>query len=99
MCFFRVIIVVAFIAKTDKIVVIESQLRIFVVMLKMMYGRCFSLPSVPFAPLAHITVSAEYSRSLSFPCSACIKIFHKINLGCRDVGTIRRDLRMLHHED
>ena len=89
----------AFIAKTDKIVIIERQFRILVIMFDVMYGRRLPLPSVPFAPLAHITVSAEYSRSLSFPCSACIKIFHKINLGCRDVGTIRRDLRMLHHED
>ena len=72
----------AFIAKTDKIVIIERQFRILVIMFDVMYGCCLPLPSVPFAPFAHISIAAEDSCPLCLPCSACIKIFHKINFGC-----------------
>ena len=41
-----------------------------------MYSSCLPQSSVSLASPAHISVAAEYSCTLSFPCCACIEIWH-----------------------
>ena len=66
----------ASLAKAYQIIIIKRKFRIFVIVFDVMYGSCFSLPSVSLASLAHISVPAQYCSAFVFPLCACVKVFH-----------------------
>ena len=59
--------VVAFITEAYQVLVIKSQLRIFVIVLDVMYNLRFSLSAVSLAPLALISVTSQDHCSFMFP--------------------------------
>ena len=70
--------IVTVIAEADEIIVVECQLRIFVIVLDMMY--CLSLPesAVSLATLALIVVAPQDCRTFLFRRFAFIKfVYHK----------------------
>ena len=74
---FRMEKVVTSVTKRDQIAVFKCQLRVFVIVLDMMYSSRLTHSAVPLAVLAHISVTAENCLPLCFPDSACIEIFHE----------------------
>ena len=78
--FLRMFCVVAFITEAYQVLVIKSQLRIFIIVFDVMYCLSFTLPAITLAPLAHIAVTSEYGSSFTFPCFRFVKRINHINV-------------------
>lgn len=78
--FLRMFCVVAFVTEANQVIIIKSQLRIFIIVLYVMYRLSFTLPAVTLAPLAHIVVTSEYGSSFAFPCFRFVKRINHINV-------------------